>query len=352
MNSSQRPPGAQFLLIDLFKAMAAQMIVFHHLSIYGPISREALNTTNLASWLSDYGRFAVQIFLVLGGYLAMMTLPNVLEKDGLIKSLINRYLRLVPTFIVVMLITVIAAFITRQYLSEEFVGQPETVSQILSHLFLIHGILNIDSISAGAWYIAIDWQLYALLAIVITLFGRTRRLVLCLLTLMLAGFFYFSKYEHLDVWMIYFIGSYGLGAIAFLASDRNDQSLAKFSKVVGYLMLMLLIVSLYFGAGAKALVALTVFLVLLISNLNLFDVKLNHHSRLIDLIKWFSHRSYCLFLIHYPFILLFNALYERFNLSHYGISVPLMLGVWGISILASNYLYMWIEKPCRRLQLH
>jgi peptidoglycan/LPS O-acetylase OafA/YrhL len=352
MNSSLRPQRGQFLLIDVLKAIAAQVIVFHHLSIYGPISRDALASADLVQWLSDYGRYAVQVFLVLGGYLAMMTLPRVLDRDGLVKSLINRYLRLIPAFVVVMLLTVIAAFYTRQYLSDEFVGSPETFGQILAHVFLLHGILNIDSISAGAWYIAIDWQLYAVLAILISLFGKTSRLVLILVVLMLAAFFYFSKYQRLDVWMIYFIGSYGLGVLAYLISDGHNQALAKFAKVVGYFLALLLLVSILMGAGAKAVVALAVFLVLLASNLSILDMTFNHSSMWIEIIKWLSHRSYALFLIHYPFILLFNALYEKFNLSKFGLSLTMMWMVWGVSLIASNYLYQWVEKPCRKWQIH
>lgn len=351
MNSSQRPPQVQFLLIDVFKAIAAQVIVFHHLSIYGPISREAISLNGWAQWLSDYGRFAVQIFLVLGGYLAMMTLPKLLDRDRLLKTLINRYLRLVPTFMVAMILTIIAAFITRYYLTEDFVGERETWAQILSHLFLLHGVLNIDSISAGAWYIAIDWQLYATLAILITLFGRTQHLVLVLLVMMFSGLFYFSQFEYFDDWMIYFIGSYGLGVIAFLISDRGNQTLARLSKVAGYLMVVLLTVSLFMGAGAKTIVALMIFLVLLISDFNIFEINITHSSRGVKLIKWVSQRSYCLFLVHYPFILLFNAMYEKFNLSTYGISTILICVVWVVSLIAANYLYEWVEKPSRRLQL-
>ena len=352
MNSSLRPSRGQFLLVDVFKAIAAQVIVFHHMSIYGPISRQALSSSNLVQWLSDYGRFAVQVFLVLGGYLAMMTLPSALEKSSLIKALINRYLRLVPTFVVVIILTTLAAFFARQYLADEFVGSPETLVQVISHIFLLQGILSIESISAGAWYIAIDWQLYALLAILISLVGRTYRLVLILVALMLGGFFYFSKNERFDVWMIYFIGSYGLGVIAYLISDHHDLVLAKFTKFVGYFLGIFLLIAILFGAGAKAVVALMVFVTLLLSNLNQFNMKFNHSSKLIEFIKWFSHRSYCLFLIHYPFILLFNALYEKFNLSGYGLSVLMMWMIWGVSLIASNYLYQWVEKPCRKWQIH
>lgn len=351
MTVNLRPPRGQFLLIDLLKALAAQVIVFHHLSIYGPISSQALSTSNLVAWLSDYGRYAVQVFLVLGGYLAMMTLPAILERLSLLKILLNRYLRLVPAFVVVILFTTIVAFFVRQYLPEELVGSPATFLQIMSHVFLLHGILNIESISAGAWYIAIDWQLYAFLSILIALFGKSKRLLISLILLMLGGFLYFSKYDQFDVWMIYFIGSYGLGVLAFLASDRHDIQLKKLANKFAYLMAGLLFITLVFGAGAKAFVALSTFLALLASNFSCFYLKLNESNKLIELIRWFSHRSYCLFLIHYPFILLFNALYEKFELSRFNYSLIMMWVVWGVSVIASNYLYKFIEKPTRRLQL-
>ena len=66
----QQSPG-QSGAIDTLKAGASQLIVLHHLAAYGPIS-DALETSApvLVDWLFDYGRMAVQVFLVIGGYLA------------------------------------------------------------------------------------------------------------------------------------------------------------------------------------------------------------------------------------------------------------------------------------------
>ena len=52
--------------LDALRATAAQLIVLHHLSVYGPIA-EAMHRLFplLTGWLYDYGRMAVQVFLVL-----------------------------------------------------------------------------------------------------------------------------------------------------------------------------------------------------------------------------------------------------------------------------------------------
>ena len=151
--------------------------------------------------------------------------------------------------------------------------------------------------------------------------------------------------------MIYFIGSYGLGVIAYLASDRHDVPLMRLARVCAYLMILLLLMTLVQGVGAKALVALMTFIALLASNLPLFDIRFNGSSNWIDLIRWFSHRSYCMFLIHYPFILLSNAIYEKYDLAKYDQPFMMMWVVWGASLIAANYLYQWIEKPSRQWQL-
>ncbi|MGZ8261721.1 MAG: acyltransferase family protein, partial [Methylotenera sp.] len=61
----------RFPAIDAFKAIASQLIVLHHLAAYGPLSDAVQQAApGLISWLYDYARMAVQVFFVIGGYLA------------------------------------------------------------------------------------------------------------------------------------------------------------------------------------------------------------------------------------------------------------------------------------------
>lgn len=64
-------PAARNHTRDHIKAIACLTIVCHHLAFYGPMTdvlRPVLPA--LLQWLDVYGRMAVQVFLVLGGYLA------------------------------------------------------------------------------------------------------------------------------------------------------------------------------------------------------------------------------------------------------------------------------------------
>lgn len=61
--------------IDAAKVLASHLIVLHHFTVYGPLA-VALDAVapRLTDWFFDYARMAVQVFLVIGGYLAAGTL--------------------------------------------------------------------------------------------------------------------------------------------------------------------------------------------------------------------------------------------------------------------------------------
>jgi peptidoglycan/LPS O-acetylase OafA/YrhL len=63
--------------IDLLKLLCAQCIVLHHFSAYGPLSDGLeLAMPQLSALLFDYGRMAVQVFLVVGGFLAVASFDS------------------------------------------------------------------------------------------------------------------------------------------------------------------------------------------------------------------------------------------------------------------------------------
>ena len=74
-------------LIDIFKALACALIIWHHLAFYGPMSDAVLPLfPRLLSWLYDYGRMAVQVFLVLGGYLSVAHLAPQAGRDLAVRA--------------------------------------------------------------------------------------------------------------------------------------------------------------------------------------------------------------------------------------------------------------------------
>ena len=66
---------ARLPLVDALKVVASQAIVLHHLAFYGPMSDAVRPHAPLViDGFAEHGRLAVQVFLVVGGFLAARSL--------------------------------------------------------------------------------------------------------------------------------------------------------------------------------------------------------------------------------------------------------------------------------------
>jgi peptidoglycan/LPS O-acetylase OafA/YrhL len=74
-------------------------------------------------------------------------------------------------------------------------------------------------------------------------------------------------------------------------------------------------------------------------------------ARLQPLLAHLGTHSYALFLVHFPILLLINALFERHELGDGWPGLMAMLAAWGLSNLAAVSFYRWIEAPAGRLRL-
>jgi peptidoglycan/LPS O-acetylase OafA/YrhL len=348
--------SSSFLLIDFLKVFAALLIILHHLSNYGQIAQDARAVLpGIMTWLFEYGRYAVQIFLVMAGYLAAQSLTryaNVkFSAQGLLKVILNRYLRLFAPYTIALILTIACAYVARFWVNDEFVGESETLSQFLAHLFFIQGILGLDSISAGAWYIAIDWQLYSVLAILLISFPRYQAVIWVMSVLAVSSLLFFNRSGLYEAYFIYFIGSYGLGVLAYLAKCFDNQSVNRLAKIALLVIGIIIAISSFQEIWLRNFLAWFVAIALLLWGNKSYP---SADSKILGAIAWGSQRSYCAFLIHFALILLANTLYIATGLYAHesgGLAIALMLGVVGCSTIAANYLYRWIEVPALKLKI-
>ena len=239
----------QFGLINVLKAGAAQLIVLHHLAFYGPMSDYVQPMwPALLDWLGDSARIAVQVFLVIGGFLAAKSLapdglPGLPASATPLQAIRRRYIKLAPPFIAATLIAALANALAAGAMTHDSISAPATFGQLGAHALLLHGVLGYESLSAGAWYVAIDFQLYALTALALWTAGRVAggRALAWLVPVMVAvggalSLLYFNLDAGWDNWAPYFFGSYGLGMLAWWASDARRKTGAVFA-----LMLLLVV---------------------------------------------------------------------------------------------------------------
>jgi peptidoglycan/LPS O-acetylase OafA/YrhL len=353
------PKRSQYWLIDVLKVLAAQIIVLHHCVSYGPLASVAsIQLPHVSSILFDYGRYAVQIFLVMAGYLAAQSVGKLMaighaDSNGsrtrlVLHLAIRRYLRLVGPFVVALLITMACASLARQWSAEEYIGQPETIAQVLAHLFLLQGVLGYDSISAGVWYVAIDWQLFTALAVIYVVFQRPVMRIGIMSILIVASLLYFNRHADYENSFIYFIGSYGLGILAYWAGGLNaiNANLPWVSaKKVLLAIALIILASALHSVWLRNYLALGIAFLLLYAGNRSYP---NAQSWLASAMQWASVRAYCAFLIHFAFILLANTALLALGIQSPAIGLSLIALVSVLSWIAACYLYRWVELPIGR----
>jgi peptidoglycan/LPS O-acetylase OafA/YrhL len=353
-NGSRVSHGAgqtQFGLINLLKAGAAQLIVLHHLAFYGPMADHARPIMpSLIDWLYQDARIAVQVFLVIGGFLAAKSLApqGVPAITDPLSTIWRRYIKLAPPFLVAMLLAVVASAWATQWMNHDSISPPPTLGQLGAHVLLLQSVMGYESLSAGAWYVAIDFQLYALMTILVWLSGRVGggRLFLPLLVVMgvSISLLYFNRDADWDVWAPYFFGSYGLGAIAWWASDpkRGKGTVALLAAMVVVPTLVALVLDFRSRIAVALVVACLLFL--------FGRVKLASCTGHVQaVVNRLAQISFSIFLVHFPVCLIVNAAFTHFVAEQAQVQAVGMLVAWSTSLVAGAAFYKWVEMPLGRL---
>ena len=361
MAQSSTQSHSRSALIDCSKGLACAAIVWHHLAFYGPMSDVAHPAMpDLLDWLYEYARMAVQIFLVIGGFLAAASLaPQGLARfDSPWSKIGKRFVRLVVPYAGALVVTIVISAAVRPWFDHESVSADPDLWQLFAHALLLQNIVGEESLSAGVWYVSIDFQLFAgtvlLLAGVQWLQRTVTRLwgeqavqrwwpwaVTGMQALVVAGtaasLYSFNLDADLDVWAIYFMGAYGLGMMAYWAVAADKRSTAwSWAMLIAALVIGALVFEWrdrIFLAGATALLLIVC-------------------MRTDGIARWkgfaplrrLGEISYSVFLIHFSICLLVNAVVNHF---WHGSVTAAVVGIpfaFVLSLTAGYTLYQLVER--------
>ncbi len=335
MTPVQRLPG-----VDALKGLACVLIVWHHLAFYGPMSDVVHGAApGLMNWLYSYGRMAVQVFLVVGGFLAACSLAP--EGSASFRHplhlIFKRYRRLALPLVVAVLITVAVAALVRPWLQHPSVPGVPTLWQLLSHVFLLQDLLGQEALSAGIWYVAIDFQLFAITVLILTLV-RSAHHRWVVLALAAASLLVFNRRAGLDMTGLYFFGAYALGMLAWWAS-RSERP-ARWLLAIAALGA----VALLLDFRGRLLVAVAVALALVWLQRSAWPALWLQQRWMF----WLGKVSYSVFLIHFPVCLLVNAVVTHVWPGQLLANALGLLAAFGLSLLAGEALYRCVESPGAR----
>jgi peptidoglycan/LPS O-acetylase OafA/YrhL len=329
-------------LIDALKAIASQLIVLHHLAFYGPMSEVVRPWAGaLVDGLAEYGRLAVQVFLVIAGWLAAGSLApgGVPRVDAPGSAIGRRWMRLAGPYVCAVAIAVAAAALARAWTDHDTVPGAPTMPQLLANLAMLQDVLGYEALSAGLWYVAIDLQLYACLVAMLWLTARTgagpRATVSITAGFVLASLLIVNRDPAWDAWAPYFFGSYGLGALAaWSSSARSPRTAVLVIAMIGAL-------ALWVDFRTRIAVALATALLLAWA------------GRAPRLRGWpdsawlgtLGRISYSVFLVHYPVCVLFNAAAARWFADAPLVCAAGLVLAFVASTLAGFAFHRWVELP-------
>lgn len=331
--------------VDVAKVVASQLIVLHHVAFYGPMADVAWSLAPaLFEFFARHARMAVQVFLVVGGFLAVRQLAELTllkPKLRLGRVLATRYLRLVVPLTAMFIVAIAAAGLARQWMTHPSMGEPASLWQLLLHVLLLQDIAGVPALSAGVWYVAIDFQLYVLLATLLWL-GRAMAWTwfapVSVAGLTVVSLLVFNRMAWLDTWALYFLGAYGLGALAawWPVSVRMKQ--------LTVLVLAMVVIALIVAWRPRLVVAVVTALSLW--GFGRFAPLADHAARRVNAL---ARQSYALFLIHFPVLLVVNAFFTRFVPADPWWQAAGMACGWLASMGAAWAFHRWVEVPSMRL---
>ena len=342
----QTVPPPTLWAVDLIKALAAQLIVWHHFASYGPLVKTLRpHAPGLVDWLYIDARMAVQAFLVAGGFLAARSLAPRIDAPGenwrgrRVGTLIGRrYLRLVPPFFIALALAIACAALARAVLFDPDTPAAPGLRQVLFHLLLIHDITGTEALTTGAWYVAADLQLFALLLVLLWLTqGRVPLRAGALLGLAALSLFWASRSPAWETWALYFFAAYALGIAAqWAAQPSSPAGRASFAA-----LLLLYALALAVDWHERPLVSLATAALLLWGE----KTRLRFGARGRALLAWLSRNAYGIFLLHYPVVVLFGVAVERLWPAQAGPAALGLLAAWATTLWLAQALHDACEAP-------
>jgi peptidoglycan/LPS O-acetylase OafA/YrhL len=298
-------------------------------------------------FLFNQARYAVQVFMVLSGYLAMRGL-GVLAGFSVWRLIGQRDMRLIQVYWPILAFTLLVSALTRDVLAPDLVPQAPDGWRLLGHLVLLQGVLGQSALSAGVWYVAMDLQLFAWLVCVVALIRRAppaHRQWLCSAVLsasVASSVLVFNRQPELDDWAPYFFGAYGLGALACLARHSRTAR--------GLLVLMLALSSWAAWQEPRPRLVLAVLTTLLLLVSAQWRVASPTVHRPLACLFRLSDASYALFLVNFAVVLLANAVWTLAGWQGFDKALGLALLAWALNLGLADVCHRWLEKPMRLSQ--
>ncbi len=384
--SSAPTPALRLHYLDGIRGLAAFYVLLHHgyLQVTGLTEAAVLTETFPAivlmstKWL-EYGSFSVATFIVLSGYCLMLPVVKTgTLRGGWLDYLKRRAKRILPPYYaaLVMSLLLILIFPILNHPSHTLWDVTEgslSIPTIVSHLFLLQNLSGkwAAKIDYPMWTVAIEWQIYFLLPIVLMPLWRRFGLVFMTIAAIVLGFGpHYLLHGYLDWIKPWYFSLFAIGAAAAVVSTSTEAQYVSFRQRLPWGRLTIFLTMLLIAIAAPQnrlwidthevitdpLVGLVVGCLLVQCTETAMLGKPESKSPRTWALKLFSKSwatglgafSYSLYLVHAPILALIDIPLRNAEVSPLvrltvglGISVPIALGL-------SYLFYLLCERPLMR----
>jgi peptidoglycan/LPS O-acetylase OafA/YrhL len=356
----------RFLYIDGLRGVASFAVAWFHISMH--MSWPAWSLCYPLLLISAWGRFGVQIFFVISGFV----IAHTLYKGNPIRSFkatglffVRRSLRLDPTYWVCLPVGLVSNWIYCNYTSHPTPGITAEVSwfRIWTNALYLQKILSSPPILDVAWTLCVEIQLYIAFAILLLLSNlisakwktdvATVRTVVFFLCVLFSWAWPLGLLPYIDGWLLPHCYLFLLGVFCCWCYHRQRYAKGLFLFAVFLTVVSLGVQYLTKSKDDPSYVGSYMFVGLLTAVSLYLAPSVKPLMRILSLgpLLYLGRLSYCLYLLHVPIGVLFVSLIGTYyDIGH---SLPwcfvaVLAGV-GLTMLASQLLYSLVELPTLEL---
>ena len=335
--------------LDGLRALAALYVLVHHAILQVDASLPRVSFFYVFTLLFGYGRYAVDLFIVISGFCLMLPVIHnsfVLPK-GIVSFFKRRARRILPTYYIALGCSLILVLL----LIHDKTGTnwdesiPVTNWDILTHLFLIQDCFSetIYKINHTFWSISVEFHIYFVFPFLVVCWRKLGATVTSILSVFLSlGIWYILSRLRLNVYGMapHYITLFTFGMLA------AHIAFAKFDlwKVGIILSICLLVAAIHpilipdFIAGLSS--------AFLVGAVSLGKVPLLHRLLSWHPFVFVGTFAYSIYLIHAPLLQIISQYFiSSLGLSQYG-SLLFFLLVGVPMILTCSYLFfLMAERP-------
>lgn len=311
--------------------------------------------------ITKYGRFGVELFFIISGFIITLSIENYKIKGSLVllkTFYLRRLSRIFPPYFIIITCSLIFNLLFLNTLSVK-----NGINSYLASIFFIHNLIypgEFPFLSGAAWSLEIEIQFYFLAPILFLLFnGQTNYLKISLNLIFFLLFFILNNLGYnVETKSLLNYGHYFIigNILAFFNLRRNyigkHYNVSLITIIFIYIFIYILNIK-YNNASSLILVNKLFTLLIIFASLyyilNLNKVKILTNKILTRIGKI----SYSIYLLNYPIIVLFGHYILSITIfkNYYFTLILIIILFLALIFLLSYLFYTTVEKPLKLLLL-